>query len=62
MKFPHGRSVVLVWPVSIGRSVMLPVGTRGVVGRDTGAVSIVQFEDGRRIPVASDKLGNETEE
>ena len=58
MKFPHGRSVVLVWPVSIGRSVMLPVGTRGVIERDTGAVVVVRFEDGRRIPIASEKLGN----
>ena len=58
MKFPHGRRVVLRWPVSIGRSVMLRIGTRGVVERDTGAVVVVRFEDGRRIPVASEKLGN----
>ena len=60
MKFPHGRRVVLLWPVSIGRSVMLPVGTPGVVERDTGAVVVVRFEDGRTIPVASEKLGNES--
>ena len=58
MKFPHGRRVVLLRPVSIARGVMLRIGTAGVIERDTGAVVVVRFEDGRRIPVASEKLGN----
>jgi hypothetical protein len=58
VRFAHGRSVVLLQPVrAASGDVVEPAGTRGVVQRETGAVVIVRFEDGRTISIATEKLG-----
>jgi hypothetical protein len=61
MRFAHGSRVVLLQDVRLtGGAVVEPAGARGVVKRDTGSIVIVAFEDGRTMPVTSEKLGTDS--
>ena len=59
MRFAQSARVVLLRPIRQGNALIEPAGAGGVVQRDTGAITIVRFENGQTLPVSSDKLVND---